>query len=129
VKQLEMETDCSQQPAQRADSAEEFDASGCPSSCLQSSSVSAQGLQVPRQSPAGAAVLQGLAVFRHQVGGNAPLYWHSGTICKPLIQAELRFYAQLETDMPAFIPFVPKFYGQRHSATRTPAASPLAAMS
>ena len=50
-------------------------------------------------------------MYRNQVAGHSPLFWHSGTICKPLIPAEYTFYAQLEQQMPAFMPFVPKFYG------------------
>jgi len=50
-------------------------------------------------------------MYRNQVAGHSPLFWHSGTICKPLIQAEYTFYAQLEEQMPAFVPYVPKFYG------------------
>ena len=50
-------------------------------------------------------------MYRNQVAGHSPLFWHSGTICKPLIRSEYDFYAQLERDMPAFMPFVPKFYG------------------
>ena len=50
-------------------------------------------------------------MYRNQVAGHSPLFWHSGTICKPLIPAEYTFYAQLEDAMPAFMPYVPKFYG------------------
>ena len=50
-------------------------------------------------------------MYRNQVAGHSPLFWHSGTICKPLIEAEYAFYAQLEEQMPAFVPYVPKFYG------------------
>ena len=52
-----------------------------------------------------------LQMYRNQVAGHSPLFWHSGTICKPLIPAEYTFYAQLEEQMPAFMPYVPKFYG------------------
>ena len=52
-----------------------------------------------------------LTMYRNQVAGHSPLFWHSGTICKPLIRSEYEFYAGLERDMPAFMPYVPKFYG------------------
>ena len=52
-----------------------------------------------------------LQMYRNQVAGHSPLFWHSGTICKPLIPAEYTFYAQLEEQMAAFMPYVPKFYG------------------
>ena len=52
-----------------------------------------------------------LARFPHQVAGHSPLLSHAGTICKPLIPQELRFYSQLQTQLPCMAPFVPKFYG------------------
>ena len=50
-------------------------------------------------------------MYRNQVAGHSPLLWHSGTICKPLIPAEYTFYSQLEEQMAAFMPYVPKYYG------------------
>jgi len=50
-------------------------------------------------------------MYRNQVAGHSPLFWHSGTICKPLVEREYRFYAELEHDTPDFMQFVPKFYG------------------
>lgn len=35
----------------------------------------------------------------------------SGTVCKPLIPAEYDFYCNIETESPALIPYVPKYYG------------------
>ena len=45
------------------------------------------------------------------MAGHSPLLSHAGTICKPLIAQELRFYSQLESQLPCMVPFVPKFYG------------------
>ena len=52
-----------------------------------------------------------LARFPHQVAGHSPLLSHAGTVCKPLIEQELRFYSELHTQLPCLAPFVPKFYG------------------
>ena len=45
------------------------------------------------------------------MAGHSPLLSHAGTICKPLIPQELRFYSQLQSQLPCLVPFVPKFYG------------------
>jgi len=55
---------------------------------------------------------QPMQLFRHQVGGHFPLICNTdGTVCKPADPRELEFYINLNADLPAMIPFVPKYHG------------------
>jgi inositol-hexakisphosphate kinase len=52
-----------------------------------------------------------MQIFRHQVGGHFPLLWQGGKVCKPAVPRELDFYSNLEKDLPAMVPYVPKYHG------------------
>lgn len=61
-----------------------------------------------RQSP----ITLPIPAFRNQVAGHGQLYWHRGSILKPLLYAEYNFYARLiEKGLAVLRPFVPRYYG------------------
>ena len=52
-----------------------------------------------------------IPLYRYQVAGHSLLLSHAGTVCKPLIPTEQRFYCLLQSQLPCLMPFVPKYYG------------------
>src|SRR5690606_13436919 len=73
----------------------------------QSSTASADG-------DAGEKQDENLDLFRFQVGGNKPmLVTRPGTVLKPLVPSELRFYQHAINNLPSLLPFMPGFFGKQ----------------